>query len=247
MAYRGASQLRPWELPGVVAYYQPALAPSYVHSKQNMATGRLGVYTAVEGVAPTWSAATGWGFTQTQYLDTGIIPTPSTTLLVRFSDASTAASNAVVAGSNSGRFFIIPCYNTVGTYFVWGNSSLTLAAPDYTTSGVLGLASSNAYRNGVFLGVANGLPGWTSAYSLYIGARNVGGSAGLLFLGKIQALLMASRPLTPAEVWQASTQMAHLEIAENNVWTPRRAWFIPASVATGAARLRRFLITASDT
>lgn len=148
-----------WIVPGetCIAAYQPKGATSYAASKINLANP--GTHDAIEGVAPTWNAATGWTFNgTTQWLDTGLNPgveyTGQWSAFVLFSGATAVSYATIMGGSNSAMscgIFIQP--NTAGGIRYFNPNGADRAGG--LASGVVGVAGSSTfnrrggYRNGV--------------------------------------------------------------------------------------------------
>jgi hypothetical protein len=222
-----------YELGGIVAAYQPVAAPSSIDARQNVGRGRLGTFTATPGVAPTWSPATGWTFNGTQYLSTGIVPQLGYSMLGRFSNGVALAPNALCGCSDTGgawRFYLRP-FMAAGTHrYGYGNGVLTPSGG--LISGVMGLAGTNGYLNGILEGTAGT---WVNAtLPVYIGAEysTLGPTVGNFWIGNGLSIAIYSRTLSAAEMWQASLQMKYCDANPDfNAWAPRRRWFI----APGAA------------
>lgn len=208
----------PWWLAGgatgCVAAYQAKGSASLAASYVNLANP--GTYDAAPGVAPTWSAATGWTFNgTTQYLTTGIIPAAVTwSFLARYSDAvMTNGRTYGIAGSyhisgDAHRFVLYagsgdnPNRTAVGNDGYFSMSTLE-------TAGVLGFAGSTGYFNGLTVGTIT--PNITrSIKGIYVGAMNTNGTAGGFFKGSFQALAVWNETLTAQQVAAVSAAMAAL-------------------------------------
>lgn len=228
-------------LPGVIAAYQPIAAPDPLAARQNVAHSgaRFGVYNAVAGVLPTWSAVTGWTFNgSSQYLATGIIPAinQSWSAVCRFSGA-TAKNYAVPFGvqdalHGNGVFGIIPNSTTYGRVYE-NPGALLMGSGTGVLAGVMGISRNAGYLNGIAeAGTIPATPTTANVYPIFIGSRNQTNTPALYFNGSVRCLLIASRPLTPSEVWLASRQMAYAEQNPNwNAWSRRRMYFYAPSAA----------------
>lgn len=198
----------PWWLAGgaptPVAAYQPIGAASLAASYVNLANP--GTYNAAPGVAPTWAAATGWTFNgSTQYLTAGIVLFGGWTVLLRFSSA-TLGTTANIFGASpdaTNRFRFGP--RTAGIIYVFGAAVATVAPA--ITSGVIGMAGSQPYRNGVTDGAA--MAAWTGSGSIvaFIGAFNSAGSPSGYQAANVQALAIYSATLTGAQVAAVTAAM----------------------------------------
>jgi hypothetical protein len=102
--------------------------------------------------------------------------------------------------------------------------------------GVLAYAGKATYRNGLSDGTISGAAN-TNTKTLLLGCYN--GPAGY-FTGKIQTVVIASRTLSPAEMWLASRQVAYCEQNPDwNAWARRRRYFYAPSAAAISALLLR--------
>lgn len=171
-------------------------------------------YVDLVGAADLTTAASpalgadGWEFNgSTQYLDTGVIPLCAGTVMVRFSNATSSDSIAVV-GANDPIYLIKP--RAAGDYWViyWmANKSMGRTPP--LSAGVLAVSNQQPYRNGS----PDGKPGDSGpdgAYSMYIGAMNNYRHPAWFFAGNVQAVGMKATSLTGAQVAAASAAMAAL-------------------------------------
>jgi hypothetical protein len=211
-----------YNLPGIVAAYQPIVAPSHIAARQNMGAGLLGKYTATPGVAPTWSPVTGWTFVSANAtrLATGIIPIVTWSILV-------CGFATGMGGGSAGAFFreanfrsaMIPYTSSYQHTYANGGSLST--GSQIITKSVMAFAGQTAYLNGIKDGDITA--GINAIVPIFIGNRE-GGDRGLD--GVIASFAMYSRPLTDAEVWLASQQMAHCEQPQFSVWARQRNyWF----------------------
>lgn len=198
---------------GAIAVYQLKGAADLANSYTDL-SGNLN--HAAPGVAPTFSALTGWTFNgTTQYLTTGLaIAANSWSALVRFSDVTNDGWLLGSLEAGGYRFDIAPANS--GTRVVFGNSGeigagRLLKIPQLT-SGTLGIAGNAAYRNGAYDGTIPAFTAYTSTlYKLYIGALNSsGGGGGGFIAGKIQAIAIYNNTLSAAAVLAVSNAMAAL-------------------------------------
>lgn len=187
-----------------VAAYQPKGAASLAASYVNLVNP--GTNNAAPGTAPAHSPTDGWSFTagSSQYLTTGLVPSLTWTMIVRFSDCTT---NTAVAGSRTGagaNQFSITKISTAMRYS-YGNSNNDFAPS--ATAAVCAIAGANAYRNGVSEGALSGsfiLP----LLSIYIGALNSAGTAISFSTIKIQAFSVYNATLTGVQVAAVSNAMS---------------------------------------
>jgi hypothetical protein len=208
-----------YNLPGVVAAYQPVMVPDPIRARYNVGLNHAleGSFTATPGVAPTWNSRTGWSFDGTQWLDSQVIPTISHSLLVRYTNAIATATYCVACAlyeEATKRFGVYPIELTAKVYY--GNGNYIEISPQLT-SGVLGIAGRYGYRNGL-LDTSSIGTGGPFSIPLYFGALNLSGTAYSYKLN-IQSLAIYSRTLSASEVWLASQQMAYCD--QNPAWS---AW-----------------------
>jgi hypothetical protein len=235
--FRGASTLKWYNMPGVVAAYAPVGAPNYVASKQNIANNfrMLNLHTATEGVAPTWTPQTGWGFNgTTQYFKTGCIPPNGTwSAAVQFRDLTATTHQYLFGSAVTNGLFLIGYDIVAKTCFYNGYSIFAFSPSQTISAGNLAFAGRRAYANGNPL-PSGDIPAWTgeTGIEIYVNGFNLANSLVAPANVKTQALLIVSRTLTASEVYIASQQMAHPENPEWNPWSRARNYYWIASSAT---------------
>lgn len=206
-----------FNLPGIMAAYQPIAAPGPLLARYNQAHGGDNRYKAVDGVAPTWAGHTGWSFSGTQYLTTGLtINTATATILVRFYQTS-AGYYLAVGGTN---LEIHPRRTTAvhRIRFTGTNNDISFSG----TSGVFGFSGVTAYRDGLPIG--SSLSGTLPTTTLYIGSLDAIPTAP--YNGFLRAIVIYNRVLSPTEVWSVSRQMAYCNVNPDwSAWGRRRKWF----------------------
>lgn len=197
----------PWYLAGgapmPIAAYQPKGAATLADSYINLANP--GTYNAAPGVAPTFATATGWTFNgTTQYLTTGVVPTASTTVLVRFSGA-TADGVYTMIGSRTVNFGMRNRVSGARQYFLVSTATGTGAGVD---AGVMAIAGNQGYYNGAADGSA--MTAGTYSFSLFIAALNNLGGPAQWWGGNIQAVAIYAATLSATQVAAVSAAMAAL-------------------------------------
>lgn len=195
-----------------VAAYDAVGAASLADSYTNEANP--GTYTAAPGVAPTWAYGTGWTFNgTTQYLTTGVVPTNNQTwsAIIRLSGITN--SNGRAYGYNNAIPLYFELIPTTGTQILYRNSG-TVAVSAPVTSGVLAVAGTQGYKNGVAEGGTIPNPG-ANAFTgaVYIGCRNQNGSPLNFMAGSVQAFAIYSGTLTLADVVAITAAMQNLPSA----------------------------------
>lgn len=185
-------------------YAVASLAASYT----NLANP--GVNDAAPGVAPTWAAGTGWTFNgSTQYLVTGVVPASGYSMLIQFTNGPTATITWLCGEFKANaRFDIQP--SRTGADVRYGSGGLTVVAP-HLTSGNLGIAGQQGYRNGTADGSAIGAWSALATDDIYIGCYNFNGVGASNFISaKVQAFAIYSVTLTAPQVAAVAAGMAAL-------------------------------------
>lgn len=191
-----------------VAVYQPLGAASLDASYINLVNP--GTYDAAPGVTPTLDAS-GWAFSGTKYLLSGIVPTAATTAICRFSNASGVGSRAVfgIALSAANPRFFVRVREGTDRRYAYGPNNL-LKAGGALTSGVVALAAADAYLNGTYDGSVPPGTWLTASQAMAIGAERTATTFQSYFIGHIQALVIYHSILTASQVAAVSAAMAAL-------------------------------------
>jgi len=198
--------------PTPVAVYQPKGAASLAASYVNLANP--GTYDAAPGVAPMWAAETGWTFNgSTQYLDTGYAAanTSNKSLIVRYSGVVASSFGALVGvldGPASKGWGMQPWRDgTTNVLYISGGSAKQVSPQ--LAAGVLAIAGTQAYRNGVADGTAWTYTTWTPYHTVYIGMWR--GTLNVSYLAcSVQAVAIYETTLTAPQVAAVSAAMAAL-------------------------------------
>lgn len=198
--------------PTPVAVYQPKGAASLAASYVNLANP--GTYDASPGVAPTFATATGWTFNgSTQYLDTGYAAgnTSNKSIIVRYSGVAAISYGAPMgvldAVANKGWGMQPWRPGTTHVLYVSGGNARQVSPQ--LAAGVLAIAGTQAYRNGVADGTAWTYTAWTPYHTVYIGMWR--GTAGIYYLAcSVQAAAIYETTLTAPQVATVSAAMAAL-------------------------------------
>jgi len=193
---------------GAVGVYQPKGAASLAASYVNLANP--GTNDAAPGVAPTWASGTGWSFNgSTQYLTTGLVPASGYSMICQY-DGLSGASIEVLCGIAStvddARFWIMPRHTA--DLHIWGYGDAINTTATRSASGVMALAGTNGYLDGVLDGPAGT---WNSTVlDIYIGGNN--SDTGILNTigGNISALAVYNTTLTGPQVAAITTAMQAL-------------------------------------
>lgn len=233
MGLRSDSSL--WfNLPGIVAAWQPVRAPGPTLARYNMANGGDNRYKATQVGTVNWNGYAGWIFSANinNYFTTDVIAMSGWSLFCRFSNSTSSAD--VLCGSYDGaalRFYVAGLWNNAKN--LYGNGGLVQAGAN--TEGVIAVAGQQGYANG--LPVGSEISAWsgTNTRKFYIGCYNESGTAKYPVNGNIQCIVIYERVLSPAEVWQASRQMAYCNVNPDwSAWGRRREWFYLAPTASSS-------------
>lgn len=178
-----------------VAAYEPICAVSLADSYINRANP--GTNDAAPGVAPTWSAETGWTFNgSSQYLATGVASNGNYSVLARFSNVNLVNYQTLFGAYNGGenRWYLLPSYQSNHGF---GHGGISEGGARLS-SGVMGISGRQSYVGGLPDLVVTAWSG--TGIGAYIGALNNVGSPTLFGSMKVQALYIYSVPLTPTQV-----------------------------------------------
>lgn len=220
-----------FNMPGVVAAYQPVRAPNSFLARHNVARGGDSRLTASEVGSPAWSSRAGASFNgSSSAYQLPFTPTAECSVVIRFSDCS--AGYLLGEYKYEAAFLLYPDLGGASVRY-WSGNTIQAIAPAMTF-GVLAMAGRYGFRNGVketpSLGAYAGTgPDTTVRIGGYYSAADGGSFTAV----KVQAAAFFNRTLTDSEVWQASRQIAYCDVnPEWSVWSPRRKWF-PYVLQTG--------------
>lgn len=182
--------------------YQPKGAASLDASYSNLA--KPGTYDAALGVAPTWSATDGWIFDGiSQTLNIAYTSKNNHSFIIRFSEADNS-SNSILCAKGSGDMHIKPRYST-SIYVQYQYSSNPMRTEPGITNGILAIAGTKAYRNGVDEGVTLDNVGSTGQHWI----ASLAGTSSYKAV-KIQALAIYDTVLSAAQISALNTAMGAL-------------------------------------
>lgn len=232
-----------YNMPGVVAAYQPIAAPNPLAARQNVCNNmRLaGRHTAAAGVLPTWSGATGWTFTGSEYLRSGVLATASSSAFVCISNWA-GFSVAPFGGNDvvSGQSFRLSVSQSGGNVlWVNRNAQFETVTAGMVKSSVWGLSGLSCYFDGgIRFTISSGLT--VTTQELYVGANQNGGSANSYYVGRILAVVFHSATLSHAHCVALSQQMRYCHVNPDwSAWGRRRRYFYaPAPAAAALAAWR---------
>ena len=214
---RGAAATADWWLSGgvsaanAIAVYQPIGAASLAASYTNLANP--GTYNAAPGVAPTWSAVTGWSGNGAAYLTTGIYPPwGGWTFIARYSNAVTGVILGASSVINSQRTVQIYPYYADNNRIYLHNGRARRTTGIRSESGVMAISGSLCYFNGSLDTVSD----WFSTAEsgtygeLFLVAQSLDGAPAAYFNGTIQAVAIYNTTLSAAQVAAISSAMSAL-------------------------------------
>lgn len=232
MPYRSDSQAW-WNLPGVVAVYQPVRAPDPKRARYNMAHGGDNRYQAVEGVAPTWHGATGWTFDgATQVLNTQVEPGNYWSIFLRVTDVPNVNAYRTGIGQRRGSSgtdgLMIRVNNQLNAHAYIYQAYAPVG--NYVASGVYAIAGTSGYLDGAVETAALNGTG-VNPIPIAIGANNQpssdhGWTPAEYTAGTVRAAAIYSRVLSAAEVWLVTQQMKYCDVnPEWSAWGRRRRYY----------------------
>ena len=198
-----------WKIIPPVIAYQPRGASSLAASYSNLVNP--GTYDAALGVAPTWNTTNGWIFNgSTQYLNTGFLPDTNTTIIIRYSNLASVASDQYIFGEKKGttnRIWIIVTSNLASTTYSWSNKG-TDDATASPTSAIRAINKNHGYYNGAEVIDYSSTPAAiTESLNTYIGCyNNLGSPAGYTNF-YVQAFAIYNQTLTTAQLLEISNAM----------------------------------------
>lgn len=190
-----------------IAAYQPKGAASYAASKVNLANP--GTYDATGGNAPDWDATNGWKFDGVNdYLDTGILPSQTWSVLIRYSDTAFTSSTRYFMGLLDRdpaytRFYLSGTTSSIS----FGNGGqISYSGSSDRTLGVIGISAQDGYQNGVdVIDIPTDKTDY--GFSIYIGCRNDSGTAAGYMNFYLQAFAIYNAALTSTQVGLLTTAM----------------------------------------
>ena len=200
-----------WVVPGktCVAAYQPKGAASYAASLLDLSGSGN---DAAEGVAPTWTAGTGWTFNgTTQYLTTGVIPVATYSMAIQFVNKTSPAGTYTAmgeAGANA-QMMVMPYRSALGPRWYYGNSLKDLGLNVNVTDGNLAMAASAGYLDGA--PKVSAIGAWTGvALELCVACENAAGGPWHYCALTVVAVAIYSDTLTDGEMATLCAAMAAL-------------------------------------
>lgn len=213
-------------LAGVVGAYQPIGAPNSGLARFNMAHGGDNRYKTTSDSAPAWHRSVGWqGDGAAAYLDTGIIPVgdQSWSMVARFQFAEPPVFNESLVNTDNGdgiEFALKPYYREMDRY-----CNVTVLDSYPHTAGVMAVAGRSCFFDRIYMGVLEeDLEGvsWGAGIRIFMRPR----SEDEVSTASLQALLIAARTLSAAEVFYVSRQMAYCEKNPDwSAWGRRRRYY----------------------
>lgn len=164
-----------WNVPGVVAAYQAVGAADATAARVDLTGNGYGLAL---GVAPTWDAVNGFTFNGTDhYFTTTLIPQDGWSALMEFRAYSGTGILFGLYNSAAPQYARFYGRANRGTSAVGYGMGLEVSVAPEMSTGSLGIAGKQGYRNGV----ADGSPAtgsWdANTIPLYVGCRNSDGTA----------------------------------------------------------------------
>lgn len=195
-----------------LAAYQPMLCDELEISYSNVANP--GTYDAIPGSGsydgPDLVVGHGWEFNgSSEYVNTGVIATETTTMLIRYTNADGFADILAGVIYNGNNYYITLQQSFDQIRFYWGDFQ-TITGP-HQTGGVLGLSGPSGYLDGYMLETDIGV--WINdGGEIYVGAINNSASPTFGDSGefRIQLIAIYDDILDDAEMLEISTTMANV-------------------------------------
>lgn len=214
-----------FNLPGIVAAYQPLYAPNASAARINISPGSGVKYKATDVAATGWNSAIGWICTgSTARFSTGVIPVLGWTIISRTSSVTSngyaytgdASNTSWLCRNNTGW-----SWQTTGSIY---NSSVTPANNDVVT-----VAGVRCFINGVYVGDTPTGSGVSDG--LILGNRAAGGRP----LGNLLAFAAYNRTLSDTEVRFVSRQIRYCDTNPDwSAWSARRRYWFPSPEVAAA-------------
>lgn len=194
----------PWWLEGGIStsttytIYDPMAASSQSNSYVNLANA--GVRDALPTGSFSWSQTLGWDFNgSSQYVDTQVKASPTTTAIIMYEDAAT--NDGVTIGVNTTsplRSFTTRPNESIQSSFNIGQSNFNHAPAQF--AGIVTLLGTGAYSNGVSENVTPTWTGGAMANNIYVGATDDISSPNLYFSGRILRVAIYDFLLSAAQI-----------------------------------------------
>lgn len=195
----------PWYLSGGVAAancigaYNAVGVASLALSRVNLANpGTYDLVDLVDGNPPAWNGVAGWVFGGTGGIQkTGIVPadTQARSLLVAYTQTDFTASRSACGARATGQIRLTSTTADVTVFSNGGSYNHTRI-----TTGVLVIAGSNAYLDGVDIGDITTGTYTTDTRDIWLGCYNYSGAVVNPFVGSIRQLAYYDKTLSPTEV-----------------------------------------------
>ncbi len=196
----------------VVVAYQPLGADDIAGSYVNLATP--GVNNATPIVAPTFATGTGWTFTGTQHLTTGVTGTGLQTIIARVSDIVGSGTEVLSAQVGAQFQYLTMAPFGPGSFTSGGGyniSTATSVISDFTDN-IAAIARNKTYFKGTLEDTIGTLDTW-SIGTITIANDTVSGS--VKFEGIIKAYAIYNRELTAAEIVSIGANMLALTSSDD--------------------------------
>lgn len=183
--------------------YQAVKWPDYSDSKVNLSDPSI--HTLMDtGHVPAWDKVNGWKFDGiSQYLATDICPSNTSSVFIRFTNASAVGTLGYLFGVNDASPFMTITirfkFNTTQHSYAWGNGGI--AGAGVITGGSMAITPRYGYVNGIKDTSAFGAwIGGPVRIGYFIGALNALGSPSCTGIKYIQYISFYKNPLSDAQV-----------------------------------------------
>lgn len=228
-----------YNLPGVVAAFQSTMAPSPMHALINAAAGPAPTQAYASWM--TWTRHRGWlsNPSKLSQIQTGVMPTANGSFIVRWSHLSGDWGDVFTGDDSANVVQRVRARPGTTLTFSWASNNTNITISD-GASGVAGMSRGRGFYDGMLRSDRNDVWGGSTIdqdYRVSIGYKTC----------YIYSILVCNRPLSNAEMWQASRQMAYCDVNPDwSVWSPRRRYYyyaptVAAFQAAWAERANRLI------
>jgi len=196
-AFGGRKKETLWYLPSgvsasdLIGRYEAIGAADYATSLVNLANPGTNDLVAAPS-APTWTAENGWVGNDSRYFTTGIVPNANTTVFAYYAGISKIGSNSLFGAIDGAKGFFSYITSLIGWMYAKNLDSGDLTTLPPIDNGVICIAGTDVYFNGVLVGSTVGNYTGTGALSFMAigaGVSQLGGNlkAGMVYNKKLNA------------------------------------------------------------
>lgn len=233
-----------YNMPGVVAAYQPVAAPGPLLARQNVSNEQRtpGLYMATPGVAPAHDSRAGWTFNgSSTYLSCGVVPFSERSTVIIHVDRLTNNGMPFGTTSTSGQIIGMRPYWPAFHVHVYYNFGTQQNAPSpEKATGVFTISGADCYFDGAPDGTIPSPTAWSANQAMLIGAQmSSAGFAQNFVAGNVRSVMFSTIKMSLAAIWLCSRQMAYCHVNPDwSAWGRRRRYYYAPSQAAALAAWR---------